>query len=127
MTAPAARSGRELQRYLQKHPDVAKVSTSTDNTPTASVEKMAGNADLSFICQPAEVARIRVELLRGKGKIIDCSSTHRDDDSFVYGLPEMTAWKRNEIAKAELTANPGAFATAFLLAAVPAAQQHGSQ
>ncbi|KAH7126170.1 hypothetical protein EDB81DRAFT_204038 [Dactylonectria macrodidyma] len=52
-----------------------------------------------------------------KSVIVDLSADYRFDDSFVYGLPELTT--RSKIAQSNRISNPGCFATAAQLAISP--------
>jgi N-acetyl-gamma-glutamyl-phosphate reductase len=98
--------------------------------PSASVD-----ADVVFLALPhGEAMKIAPGLLRDGKKVIDLSGDHRISDaqtferyykmphvdgmaaSAVYGLPE---WWSAEIAKADLIANPGCYATSAILPLAP--------
>ena len=85
-----------------------------------SVEQTAATSlDLVFFCLPhGEAAKI-ADLF--DCKVIDLSADHRavkkaGRKKVAYGLPELFA---DEIRKADLIANPGCYATACLLSALP--------
>ncbi|UBR30675.1 N-acetyl-gamma-glutamyl-phosphate reductase [Bacillus sp. SD-4] len=100
------------------------------------VEEIGKEAEIVFLATPAGVsAELTPKLLAVGLKVIDLSGDFRMKDPFiyeqwykreaakegvlreaVYGLSE---WKRSEIQKANLIANPGCFATATLLAIAP--------
>ncbi|ABK86975.1 TPA: N-acetyl-gamma-glutamyl-phosphate reductase [Bacillus cereus] len=100
------------------------------------VEEIGKEAEIVFLATPAGVsAELTPKLLAVGLKVIDLSGDFRMKDPFiyeqwykraaakegvlreaVYGLSE---WKRSEIQKANLIANPGCFATAALLAILP--------
>ncbi|MDA1610302.1 N-acetyl-gamma-glutamyl-phosphate reductase [Bacillus cereus] len=100
------------------------------------VEEIGKEAEIVFLATPAGVsAELTPKLLAVGLKVIDLSGDFRMKDSFiyeqwykraaakegvlrdaVYGLSE---WKRSEIQKANLIANPGCFAAAALLAVLP--------
>lgn len=100
------------------------------------VEEIGKEAEIVFLATPAGVsAELTPKLLAAGLKVIDLSGDFRMKDPFiyeqwykraaakegvlreaVYGLSE---WKRSEIQKANLIANPGCFATAALLAVLP--------
>ncbi|MDA2729411.1 N-acetyl-gamma-glutamyl-phosphate reductase [Bacillus cereus] len=100
------------------------------------VEEIGKEAEIVFLATPAGVsAELTPKLLAVGLKVIDLSGDFRMKDPFiyeqwykraaakegvlreaVYGLSE---WKRYEIQKANLIANPGCFATAALLAVLP--------
>ncbi|MGH0775950.1 N-acetyl-gamma-glutamyl-phosphate reductase [Bacillus cereus] len=100
------------------------------------VEEIGKEAEIVFLATPAGVsAELTPKLLAVGLRVIDLSGDFRMKDPFiyeqwykraaakegvlreaVYGLSE---WKRSEIQKANLIANPGCFATAALLAVLP--------
>ncbi|GAB6500350.1 N-acetyl-gamma-glutamyl-phosphate reductase [Bacillus cereus] len=100
------------------------------------VEEIGKEAEIVFLATPAGVsAELTPKLLAVGLKVIDLSGDFRMKDPFiyeqwykraaakegvlreaVYGLSE---WKRSEIQKANVIANPGCFATAALLAVLP--------
>jgi len=73
--------------------------------------------DLVFLCLPhGEAAKLAPKF---GCRVIDLSADHRglcDGKEIVYGLPELNA---SAIKKARLVANPGCYATACLLSALP--------
>ncbi len=96
------------------------------------------SADLAMLCVPHKVAMSYVPSLRQAGmKVIDWSADYRLSDAAeyekwycphtdpaglaeaVYGLPEFFA---NDIAKANLVANPGCYPTCASLAIAPILQ-----
>ncbi len=87
-----------------------------------STEQLLGlGLDLVFLCLPhGEAAKLAPEF---DCKVIDLSADHRaacDGKETVYGLPELNA---STIKKARLVANPGCYATACLLSALPLAKK----
>ena len=52
-------------------------------------------------------------------RVIDCSTAHRTDDKWDYGIPELSGEHRQKIAKSKRTANPGCFATGFNMLVFP--------
>jgi N-acetyl-gamma-glutamyl-phosphate reductase len=93
-------------------------------------------ADFTFLCQESGFAMEVAAALEGKTRVIDLSADFRLDDHTVYeayygrkhanpslakkpvyGLPELV--DRQEIANADLIANPGCYPTATLLAMMP--------
>ena len=72
------------------------------------------NVDVVFIALPhGEAINIVPKL---KSKVIDLSADYRFSANAVYGLPELF---RKQIKNAMLVANPGCYATASILAALP--------
>ncbi|KAL2757673.1 hypothetical protein ACRALDRAFT_1079805 [Sodiomyces alcalophilus JCM 7366] len=58
-----------------------------------------------------------------KSVIVDLSADYRFDDTWTYGLPELT--KRSEIYKATQISNPGCYATAAQLGIAPLLEHLG--
>ena len=129
----------ELLRVLVNHPQVEIAfvhSTSNAGNFIYDVHeglfgdtdlKFSDNYDLSaadvlFICSAHGKSReFWQENKRPSGlKVIDLAQDFRDEsEGYVYGLPE---WQRDKIAKADLIANPGCFATGIQLALLPLAK-----
>ena len=139
-------TGLELLRILNAHPrvEVAYVtSRQHENTPIGdiyphlshmnlvvsnpSLETIAEDSDVVFLCLPHKTAQDSVAALHGKVKIIDLSADFRLDDvetyeryyatphnypelleKAVYGLPEIVG--NEKISGADIIANPGCFA-----------------
>jgi len=99
------------------------------------IEKIVASADLAMLCVPHKVAMSYVPALRGAGlRVIDWSADYRLTDAAeyekwycphtdpaglaeaVYGLPEYFA---EQIAAAELVANPGCYPTCAALPLAP--------
>lgn len=133
-------TGGELFRILLNHPDVeivAATTTSSEGTPVASVHRdLIGETDLCFgqelndpdvifLCLGHGISREFVDThdIKPSCRIIDLGNDFRLDGDyagrhFVYGLCESA---REEVRQAHEVANPGCFATAIQLAALPLA------
>ena len=83
-------------------------------------KKLINQADLVFLCLPDDAAREAVSLIdNDRTRVIDASTAHRTDPEWVYGFPELTKGRREEIAGASRVANPGCHATGFIAAVYP--------
>ena len=71
-------------------------------------------ADITFLCLPDEGAREIVAATPG-GRIIDCSTAHRIDYGWTYGMPEIMRLDGGAMR----VANPGCHATGFILSVRP--------
>ena len=133
-------TGGELIRILLNHPYVEIVSattTSSEGTPVSSVHRdLIGETDLCFgkdlndpdvifLCLGHGISRLFVDThdISKDCRIIDLGNDFRLEGDyagrhFVYGLCESA---REEVKKAHDVANPGCFATAIQLAALPLA------
>ncbi|MBO5807925.1 MAG: N-acetyl-gamma-glutamyl-phosphate reductase [Bacteroidales bacterium] len=134
-------TGGELFRILLNHPDVeivAATTTSSEGTSVASVHRdLFGETDLCFgkdlndpdvifLCLGHGISRQFVDTheIKPECRIIDLGNDFRLDGDyagrhFVYGLCESA---REQVKQAHDIANPGCFATAIQLAALPLAQ-----
>jgi len=79
------------------------------------------SADVAFLCLPDEAAKESVSLIdvNNKVKVIDASTAHRTNSDWVYGLPELSGKRREQIANAKRVANPGCHATGFISTVAP--------
>ena len=133
-------TGGELFRILMNHPDVeivAATTTSSEGMPVSSVHRdLIGETDLCFgtelndpdvifLCLGHGISRQFVDThdIKPECRIIDLGNDFRLDGNyagrnFIYGLCESA---REDIRKAHDVANPGCFATAIQLAALPLA------
>jgi N-acetyl-gamma-glutamyl-phosphate reductase len=87
------------------------------------------NVDVAFLCLGHGNSKtfLKENTFSSNTKIIDLSTDYRitqDDQSFIYGLPEMNFEK---IKNAQYVANPGCFATAISLAILPLAANNKLQ
>lgn len=108
----AGRVGRPLLEILSKHPYVGIVYTESKS------KGRKGNlrdVELVFLALPYGESRKYLPHLKGK-RIIDLSIDHRNDEGWIYGLPELN---KNKIKNAQRVANPGCYATSVILGLVP--------
>lgn len=83
--------------------------------PEARYEAMAA-ADVVILCLPDEAAREAAHWATKAGtRLIDASTAHRVHPEWVYGLAEIGPEQEAAIRGAERVANPGCYATAFIL------------
>jgi len=77
-------------------------------------------ADLVFLCLPDAAAREAVALIENPHtRVIDASTAHRTAPGWVYGFPELTPTRRQEVRDAMRVSNPGCHATGFLAIVAP--------
>jgi N-acetyl-gamma-glutamyl-phosphate reductase len=78
--------------------------------------RLLNAAEVAFLCLPDAAAREAVLLLNNPNTcLIDASTAHRTDPSWVFGLPELAPGQRDRLRSAKRIANPGCHATAFIL------------
>ena len=144
-------TGALLAELLLKHPSVKLTAISSETLAGEPVQQHLprlrsdlafcsqadlGGVDVAFVCTPhGEAAPIAKQLLDDGVKVIDLSADFRLDAATyaewygehphpellpgVYGLTEL---HRDEVAGADLVANPGCYPTAALLALTPLKQ-----
>jgi N-acetyl-gamma-glutamyl-phosphate reductase len=131
-------TGAELIRLVARHPglELAYVSSRELNgqrleehvdgyrgelrySSPAPAELPALEADAVVLALPNGKASAAVEAFDAAGKdplIVDLSADYRFDDSWYYGLPELT---RNKWRGQKRISNPGCYATAIQLSIAP--------
>ncbi len=78
------------------------------------------DASIVLLCLPDDAAKEAVAWLADSPvRVLDASTAHRVADGWVYGLPELTAGQREQIAKAKHVANPGCYSSAVILLVRP--------
>ena len=144
-------TGALLAELLLKHPSVKLAAISSETLAGEPVQEALprlrsdlsfcsqadlGGVDVAFLCTPhGDAAPIAKQLLDDGVKVIDLSADFRLDAATyaawygehphpellpgVYGLTEL---HREEVAAADLVANPGCYPTAALLALAPLKQ-----
>lgn len=99
-------AGGEFGEKLKAHPSLAEVKL--DNRGDAFAK---GVPDVVVLALPDNLSGKYIEeikALHANPVIVDLSSDHRSDDSWVYGLTEHA---RKKIAETHLISNPGCYAT----------------
>ncbi len=83
-------------------------------------KKALQDASIVLLCLPDDAAKEAAAWLADSPvRILDASTAHRVTDGWVYGLPELIAGQREQIAKAKRVANPGCYASAVILLTRP--------
>jgi N-acetyl-gamma-glutamyl-phosphate reductase len=106
------RLGKPLVSILNKHPYSQIVYTKSRKE---GENGDLSEADLIFLALPYGESKDYIAKLDGK-KIIDLSIDHRNDDEWIYGLPELN---KDKIKNAKRIANPGCYATSIILGLAP--------
>lgn len=114
-------TGLQIYDRLEKRADVKIITLSEELRKDVNARKECLNsADVSFLCLPDAAAIEAVALVDNpKAKIIDASTAHRTNPEWVYGLPELSDDRREQIANAKRVANPGCHATGFITLVAP--------
>ena len=86
----------------------------------AARKKALQDASIVLLCLPDDAAKEAAAWLADSPvRILDASTAHRVADDWVYGLPELIAGQREQIAKAKRVANPGCYSSAVILLTRP--------
>ena len=114
-------TGLQIFDRLGKRSDINIITLPEELRKDKNARKDCLNsADIAFLCLPDEAAKESVSLIENKNvKVIDASTAHRTNPEWVYGLPELSAKRRSQIASAKRVANPGCHATGFISAIAP--------
>ena len=105
------RLGKPLVEILNKHPNVEIAYTESRK------EGIKGNledCELVFLALPEGESEDNVKKIGSR--IIDLSIDHRNNNDWVYGLPELN---KDIIKNARYVSNPGCYATSIILGLAP--------
>jgi N-acetyl-gamma-glutamyl-phosphate reductase len=110
-------TGLRIHEYLSKRSDIELLRIDPERRKDpAERSRLLNEADVAFLCLPDTAAREAVLLLNNpKTCLIDASTAHRTDPSWVFGLPELAPDQRERLQRTKRIANPGCHATAFIL------------
>ena len=114
-------TGLQIYDRLQKRDDIKIITLTEEQRKDVDARRECLNkADVSFLCLPDAAAVEAVGLVTNpRSRIIDASTAHRTNPKWVYGLPEISAERRESIAKTKRLANPGCYATGFITLVAP--------
>jgi N-acetyl-gamma-glutamyl-phosphate reductase len=110
-------TGLRIHEYLSQRNDIELLRADPERRKDpAERARLLNAAEVAFLCLPDAAAREAVLLLNNPNTcLIDASTAHRTDPSWVFGLPELAPGQRDRLRSAKRIANPGCHATAFIL------------
>ena len=113
-------TGLEIRERLCARDDIEilDIDESMRKDLGARVEA-AKQADVTIMCLPDAASVELAENLPDDVRVIDTSTAHRVNDSWVYGMPELFEGQRDLIRSSSRVANPGCHATGFILLVRP--------
>lgn len=117
----AGTTGLRIRDWLAARRDLEILSVPENRRKDESARREClAAADLAVLCLPDEAARGAAAWAQHAGtRVIDASTAHRVAEGWTYGLPELSPGHRGSIAAASLVANPGCYASAFILLVRP--------
>src|SRR5450432_1735787 len=114
-------TGLRINEYLAQRGDVEVLRAAPElRKDPVERARLLNAAEIAFLCLPDAAAREAAALVTNPATcLIDASTAHRTDPSWVYGLPELAAEQRARIRASKRIANPGCHATGFILLVRP--------
>ena len=114
-------TGLQIFQRLKKRDDVNVIVLPEEKRKDIVARRECLNSvDLCFLCLPDDAARQSVSLIENPSvRVIDASTVHRTAEGWVYGLPELSKKRREQIAVAKRVTNPGCHATGFITLVAP--------
>jgi N-acetyl-gamma-glutamyl-phosphate reductase len=113
--------GLRIHQWLGQRRDLEVVSLPESLRKDLAARRDAiQSAQLAVLCLPDAAAREAAELAFAHGvRVLDASTAHRVAPGWVFGLPELGASQRSEIARARGVANTGCWSIATILLVKP--------
>ena len=106
-------TGLQILSRLAGRDDLNVLTLSGESRKNLRLRTEAINScNVAILCLPDEAARQAAAAVTNPAvRLIDASSAHRTDPSWVYGLPEMDHDQPGKIAAARRVSNPGCYPT----------------
>ncbi len=114
-------TGLQIVQRIKDREDLELVEISQDDRKNATIKReIINSVDIVILCLPDTAARESVSLVENVNvKVLDASTAHRIDPTWIYGLPELDSFQRNKIKEARFVSVPGCYPTGFVLAITP--------
>ena len=108
-------TGLQINERLQKRSNIELFKIDPEKRKDIQErKKLINKADVVFLCLPDDAAKESVSLVENDStRIIDASTAHRTDDTWAYGLPELSQLHRENIKASKRVSVPGCYATGF--------------
>lgn len=106
-------TGLRILARLSQRQDIDLITLPDALRKDAAARAVAMNdCDIAVLCLPDEAARQAVASIRNpRVRVIDASSAHRIDETWMYGFPEISPQQSGRIAQARYVSNPGCYPT----------------
>ena len=114
-------TGLRIREWLASRRDIEIISLAAEHRKSeAARRECLLAADIAVLCLPNEASQQAADWVKDSPtRLIDASTAHRVADGWVYGLPELQPEQRDAIRAAKRVANPGCYASAFVLLVRP--------
>lgn len=114
-------TGLRIRQWLGERSDLDLLSVPEVRRKDANARRERVLAsDVTVLCLPDDAAPEAASWVQGtRVRVIDASTAHRVAAGWIYGLPELCPAQRGAIITAQLVANPGCYASAFILLVRP--------
>ena len=118
-------TGLKIFERLKNRPEIDILEIDPDlRKDAAERAKYINRANVVFLCLPDAAAREAVALCSNTDTvIIDASTAHRTQEDWAYGIPELSPAHRQSILKSKRIANPGCYASGFIVPIYPLIKQ----
>ncbi|MBQ3490886.1 MAG: N-acetyl-gamma-glutamyl-phosphate reductase [Clostridia bacterium] len=117
----AGTTGLRIYERLGGRTDIEMITLPEACRKDENARKEALNrADVAFLCLPDAAAKEAVSMVENPDTVvIDTSTAHRTDPSFVYGFPELSPMFEEKIKNSKRIAVPGCHASGFIALVYP--------
>ena len=114
-------TGLKIFERLKDRPELTliRIDPERRKDPAARADCI-NQADVAFLCLPDAAAREAAALCENPDTvIIDASTAHRTAPGWAYGIPELSPAHRRALQSAKRIANPGCYASGFIVPVYP--------
>ena len=113
-------TGLKIHEYFAKRDDIEVLTIDQEKRKDPEERlSLIKKADVSFLCLPDAAAREIAEAAPKEARILDTSTAHRTNPAWVYGMPEVSKTRRDEIRDSNRVAVPGCHASGVILLLKP--------